>query len=205
MRRTRFPSELQRAIDERQRKPGRKRIFTQQELDDVRDLVGSLGARNKDLATYFEVNNTTIDYWIKHYPEFDRAVKKGRIEIGLRTARALVAKARGYSHPAVKILTNQVREYDKQGNVIREHTEPMYVPYTKHYPPDVNAAFKYLTIIHRDKWMDNSLHIQHEHNHSGRVDFRQLESIDLSNLSENVQEMLFELGMKQIGDGTNDN
>src|SRR6266567_9586804 len=48
----------------------------------------------------------------------------------------------GYSHPAVKIFMPSGA------------SEPVYVPYTQHYPPDTKAALRWLMNRQPDKWRD---------------------------------------------------
>lgn len=188
MRRTRLPL---------RKKPGPKSRLQSWMLKEVEELVGKLGARNKDLAEYFHVAESTIDYWIKNNPDFERAVRRGRLEACLKVSQALFHKATGYSHPDTVVLSNRVKEYDDEGKVISERTEPLLVPLVKHYPPDAYAAFKYLTIMFRDVWMDESkLSIQH--NINADINIKKIEELSLDNLSDEVKDFLFQLNLKQL-------
>ncbi len=85
---------------------GRTGYFEPWMVKDAQELVGKLGARNVDLADYFEVDPSTIDYWIKNKPEFKRAVRKGRIEAALKVSKALYQTAVGFHVPEEKIFMN---------------------------------------------------------------------------------------------------
>lgn len=174
-----------------------KRTFSKEQLEDAENLVGMYGARNKELALYFDVAENTIDYWLKNYPDFERAVKRGRVHIGLKVAKALVAKAIGYSHPDVHILTNIVKTYDDEGKVIESHTEPLLVPIMKHYPPDAYAANKYLAIMFREMWSE-SAELNINHKHSGEITHRAIQDIDMKELSTEEQDFIFNLNRKQL-------
>ena len=98
--------------------------------------------------------------------EIEIEAGKNRIERSSRQGaivrRSLYKRANGYSHEAVKIITNKVKNTDKEGNVTEE-TKAMYVPYTKHYPPDAQAA---------KEWFDRTegkVIENHKHEHSGAI------------------------------------
>jgi len=195
--RTKFP------IVKKYNKRGPKRVFTNDMLSDAENLVGMYGARTKELALFFDVHEKTIAYWIRTYPQFDRAVKRGRVAIGLKVSKALVAKALGYSHPDTHVLTNTVKTYNEDGKIIGSHTEPLLVQLTKHYPPDACAAHKYLTIMFRETWAENStLNINQTIN--ANINVKKIEEIPLKELNKDQKELLFQLNMKQLNEvGTN--
>lgn len=181
---------------------GRTGVFQHWMIEDAEELTGKLGARNIDLAVYFEVCDATIDYWIKNKPEFARAVKRGRIEAALKASQALFQKAIGYSHPDIKWFMDHVKTYDVNGNLIEEHREPISVPIVKHYPPDTTAAIKYLSIIFRDVWAETA-RIDHTHTHGGSIDIRKVEELSMDDLSDEVKALLFSVNMKQLSDAQN--
>jgi len=178
---------------------GRKSQYQSWMAADAEDLVGTLGARTHDLAEYFEVANSTIEYWLRVRPDFARAVRRGRIRAALKVSRALFSRAIGYSHPDVHVLSNRVKVYDEDGKVIEERTEPLLVPITKHYPPESWAAHKYLSIMFRDVWADITK-MDVEHTHSGEINIKQVEELSMDQLSDEIKELLFALNMKQLSD-----
>ncbi len=98
-----------------------------------------LGATDKQLADYFEVNEDTINEWKKVHPKFSESLKKGKIVADAEVAEKLFQRAKGYEHPEDKIFCNA------DGEVTT-------VPTVKHYPPDTAAAFIWLK--NRAGWRD---------------------------------------------------
>jgi hypothetical protein len=104
-----------------------------------------LGATDDELARLLEVPRETIDAWLAEVVEFADAVKAGRDVADATVAERLYARAIGFSHPAVKIF--------QSGGA------PLEVPYTEHYPPDIQACIFWLRNRRRQDWRDK---IEHE-------------------------------------------
>ena len=192
---------MKRSIPPPKGNTGPKRKFTQQQLDDAESLAGKYGARTKELALYFDVCEASIEYWIKNYPDFERAVKRGRVACGMQVAEALVAKAKGYNHEDTQFFPNRIkiRHVDENGKTIaiEERTEIIQVSTIKHYPPDAYAAHKYLSLMFREVWSES---ININHNHSGTINHRKIEDLPLEELSKQEQDFIFQLNMKQLND-----
>src|SRR5216684_1109908 len=75
-------------------------------------------------------------------PEFRESITRGKIQADAHVAEALYRRACGYSHPAVKIFMPSGA------------SEPVYVPYTKHYPPDTKAALAWLSRRQPGLWRE---------------------------------------------------
>lgn len=106
-----------------------------------------LGATNADLAKFFEVAESTIGKWLAEIPEFSDAVKEGREEADAKVAERLYSRAVGYSNPhAVKIF------------MPAGAGEPVYAPYTEHYPPETAAAIFWLKNRRKADWRDRIEH-----------------------------------------------
>ena len=118
------------------RKPFYKDNFAQMARYACRD-----GATDADLAELFGVTEVTIGEWKKIHPEFGLALKDEKSIHDEQVEASLCHRAKGYSHPAVKI------HVDKDGYV----TE---VPYTEHYPPDTGAAIFWLKNRQPKRWRD---------------------------------------------------
>lgn len=99
-----------------------------------------LGAIDKDLAVFFEVDELTINRWKDAHPEFCKALKEGKDEADAKVADRLFNRALGYSHPEDKIFNN--------------NGTPMVVPTTKHYPPDTTACIFWLKNRQKEQWRD---------------------------------------------------
>ncbi len=166
----------------------------------AKDMCGKLGARLIDLAEHFGVCPATIDNWIRNRPEFERAVKYGRMECMIKVSGALFHSSIGYSHPAVHIMPNTVKEYDVNGNVTQSHTEPLLVPYIKHYPPNAQAAIKYLTILGRELGWSEITKVNMDVNHSGDINIHKIAELSMENLSEEAKALLYEVNLKQLND-----
>ena len=180
-RRTKYDKERYRKM---KKKPGRKSSYREWMLEDVDELVGKCGARNKDLAEYFGVDETTIDYWIKTIPEFKRTIKKARMKAVLRVSQSLFNRAIGYEHPDTYIT-----QY--QGDIITKE-------FQKKYPPDTAAAIKFLSIMMRDVWADvRKLEFE------GNLNVEHSKKLNMENLSDEEREALFLLNLKQLTEAQN--
>ena len=166
------------------------------------DLVGKLGARNKELAQYFEVGLSTVEGWITNIPEFAAAVRRGRVKNSLIISKALFSKAKGYEYMESVLTKVETKEYYPNGKIKSVRVEPTIIEVPKQLPPDAYAAHKYLSIIQREIWAEVSTH-KIDHTHSGEVIHRKIEEISFDELSEPVKNMLFDLNMIQLSDGQN--
>jgi hypothetical protein len=184
------------------RKPGRKTLFKDNTTELAYKLCAILGAKDKDLAAFFGVDDTTIEYWKRHKKEFKEALSKGKLIADANVAKAYYKRAIGYSHPDIHIMANRVNEYDKEGNIIKSYNQPLLIPITKYYPPDSFACLKWLTTRQRENWADVA---EVHHKHSGEINFRNLEDIPIEDFTEQEQEFLFKIGMKQLTNGTLNN
>lgn len=110
-----------------------------------------LGATDKELADFFEVDEATINRWKIDHKEFCESLKRGKIEADSIVASKLFHRAIGYNHKAVKFATHEGQITDQ-------------VEYVEHYPPDTTAAIFWLKNRQRDKWRDKT-----ETEHSGNV------------------------------------
>lgn len=84
-----------------------------------------LGATDKEIASFFEVNEDTINEWKKKHPSFLESIKKGKINADAIIASSLFKKAKGYTREEVKIFQHD--------------GSPLIVPFKAYYPPDTAA------------------------------------------------------------------
>lgn len=101
-----------------------------------------LGATDADLASFFEVDERTINRWKQDHPAFCQSLKDGKAHADAIVAQSLFRRATGYEHEAVKIVADA-----KTG---AEHI----VPYVERYPPDTVAAIFWLKNRRPDLWRD---------------------------------------------------
>lgn len=102
-----------------------------------------LGATDKELADFFEVNEWTINKWKKEFPGFSQSLKKGKLQADSIVAEKLFKRATGYSHP------------DSDIKVIKDKI--VITPLVKHYPPDTTAAIFWLKNRAKDTWRDKQV------------------------------------------------
>jgi phage FluMu gp28-like protein len=104
-----------------------------------------LGATDKELADFFQVNEDTINEWKKVHVEFSESIKGGKAQADAEVADKLFKRATGYEHKAVKISASP------DG---REHV----TEYDERYPPDTTAAIFWLKNRRPDLWRDKTDH-----------------------------------------------
>jgi transposase-like protein len=98
-----------------------------------------LGATNAELADILDVNDSTIERWMREHREFGEAVRAGRQEADADVASRLYERATGYSHAEEKIFCNA------GGQVTRVRTR-------RHYPPNTAAAIHWLKCRQPQVW-----------------------------------------------------
>ena len=101
-----------------------------------------LGAIDLDLADFFDVSEATIYNWKNEHPEFLEALGENKTYSDKKVKQSLYHRALGYSHPETHISVFQ-------GEVIKTET-------IKHYPPDTNAALKWLYNRVPEEWRDKN-------------------------------------------------
>jgi hypothetical protein len=101
-----------------------------------------LGATNDDLAGCFEVARSTIDQWLATIPEFAEGVRQGRDVADAAVVEKLYSRAMGYSYETKKVLLYR--------------GEPVTVPHTVHYPPDIQACIFWLRNRRRHHWLEKA-------------------------------------------------
>lgn len=99
-----------------------------------------LGAKDKELADYFEISESTLNLWKLEHPKFSESLKDGKEKADANIGKSLYHRAKGYSHPDVHI-----------SNFKGEIT---ITPIIKHYPPDTTAAIFWLKNRAPDRWRD---------------------------------------------------
>src|SRR6266700_8278338 len=112
------------------------------EFDEWAYRLSLLGLTDQELADLLGISCETLYSWKLSYPEFRESIARGKIEADAHVAEALYRRACGYNHPAVKIFLPSGAG------------EPIYAPYTKHYPPDTKAALRWLMNRQPGKWRD---------------------------------------------------
>lgn len=120
---------------------GRPTEYQDAYVDQVFKLA-LLGAKETEVADFFGVSQQTITTWKSAHPEFLAAMRDGKEKADTEIASSLYHRAKGYSHEAVKIF------------MPAGASEPVYAPYTEHFPPDTAAASLWLRNRQPRRWRD---------------------------------------------------
>lgn len=118
----------------------RKTKFKPEYVKQAKKLC-ALGAKDTEIADFFEVTEKTLNNWKNQNPEFLQSLKEGKAEFdNEKVVKSLLHRALGYSHAEDKIFNN--------------NGEPLVVPTTKHYPPDTTACIFWLKNRLPDEWRE---------------------------------------------------
>ena len=171
------------------RRPGSPSLY---KPDHVRMVfwLALAGMTEYEMSNILGISEDTFTLWKKTRPEFLQAVQSGRMEAVGVAAHSLFRVATGYSHDAVKLIPNRVKEYDPDtGKIRKEYTTVIHEPYTKIYPPNVTALLKFLAAKYPEVWGDKT-----EITHKGEVNH----TIDATKLSKKKLKLLQEIAKSSI-------
>ena len=98
---------------------GRPTDYKDEYCNDVYKLC-LLGATDKEIADFFEVDERTINNWKVAHPEFFQSIKKGKVKADAEVAERLYKRAVGYSF---KEITYEKVVVDKPAEPEDEETE----------------------------------------------------------------------------------
>lgn len=152
-----------------------------------------LGATDKQMSVALNVSISTLERWKRERPDFLESIQKGKMQADANVAQSLYAAAIGYSHEDHVILPNKIKEYDANGKVVSERTEPLIVKTVKHYPPNVPAAIKWLSSRQPGVWGDTK-----KIDIKGNVTVHH--QVDFSDFDEAELEVMRKLGLQNIVD-----
>lgn len=166
-------------------------ISTIYRADFVRQVLelSQLGLTNKQMAHIFGVAEITFQKWVSTRKDFRDAMNEGKIMADAKVANMMYNTAVGYEVDTVKIMSNRVKDYDAEGNLISERTEALVVPYKKMIEPNFNAQKHWLGMRQKGLWKD-SVDINANVNVNHKVNYDDFTDAEL--------EMLQNLGQKQI-------
>lgn len=150
---------------------GRPGVYSEHYPELARRLA-LLGVTDKEMASVFGISVEGLYVWDKKYPDFMKSRARGGMVADGAVAARLFHRAVGYDHEAVKIFMPQGAE------------EPIYAPYTEHYPPDTQAATWWLKNRQKDKWQDKT-----DINWNGRLAVAAV-PIDMAQLTEEQREVM---------------
>lgn len=108
----------------------------------ARRLCSILGATDSELAEFFGVSVGSITHWKLDHSEFLSATTITKAQADDLVEKRLYLRATGYEHKSVKIFLPPGA------------AEPVYAPYTEHYPPDTAAMMFWLKNRRPEAWRD---------------------------------------------------
>jgi hypothetical protein len=130
--------------------PGRPTAYRDEFCSQATHLC-KLGAKDKDLAEFFDVDESTINRWKVDHPEFCESIKEGKIVTDMAVAVSLNKRATGYDfEEEVPIKLKEVTYAD--GKKVSEIEKIEMVKVRRIQPPDTGAAIFWLTNRQKDKW-----------------------------------------------------
>jgi hypothetical protein len=120
-------------------KDGAPTKYKEEYNEQVRKLC-LLGSTDKDIASFFGVDERTINNWKLEYPNFFQSIKEGKEYADANVADRLYKRALGFEHDSeeIKIV---------DGGIERVKTR-------KIYPPDPTSAIFWLKNRKSKVWRD---------------------------------------------------
>lgn len=109
------------------------------------------GLTDEMIAQKIGIATGTLYEWIKKYPEFAEALKRGKAPVDTEVENKLLQRARGYEYD--EITKERLPQYDANGDLIgyaMEETKRV----TKQVLPDTTAQIFWLKNRRPDMWRD---------------------------------------------------
>lgn len=100
-----------------------------------------LGADDKRIADFFNINEKTLNNWKHQYPEFLQSIKKGKEIADFEVANSLYHRAKGYKRKAIQFATFKGEITDRE-------------EYIEEIPPDTTAAIFWLKNRQGKNWRE---------------------------------------------------
>jgi len=119
------------------------------EYCDQAEKLCRLGAKDTELAEFFNVSTSTLNLWKIEHEEFSESLKKGKIVSDAVVSEALFKRASGFSY--MEEIGFKCKRYDEQGRQI-EIVETKMV--ARIQPPDTTAAIFWLKNRRPSEWRD---------------------------------------------------
>lgn len=99
-----------------------------------------LGSTDKDIANFFDVDESTINNWKIAHPKFFESIKRGKSIADSNVADRLYQRALGFEHDS-----EEIKVID--GSVVRVNTKKIYAP-------DPTSAIFWLKNRQPKQWRD---------------------------------------------------
>lgn len=109
--------------EQKKNKRGRPSPY-KKEFNDLAYKYCLLGATDKRLAEFFEIDEATINRWKVKYPKFCEALKDGRERADAEVADSLFQKAKGYSHKDTYLISDLPAGFSVKGGNFSDDLYP---------------------------------------------------------------------------------
>ena len=142
----------------RRKNTGGELVYDADRMPRIASQLVLAGYNNKEIAETLGVTEKTFYQWRdggagrKPYREFREALQEADVIANGRVAERLYERARGYTHTEEKIFSHPATRF-ADAEVVRVRTR-------KHYPPDTQAALRWLAVRKPDPWAAGE---RHEH------------------------------------------
>lgn len=114
-----------------------------------------LGATDKELAQFFDVQESTINNWKIDYPEFLESIKKGKEIADAEIASSLFNRARGAVVNVQQAFKTKSVTYNEQGKKCEVESIEI-VNLRQEQPPDTTASIFWLKNRRPGNWRDKA-------------------------------------------------
>ena len=147
-------------LRKRKKNTGGELVYDADRMPRIASQLVLAGYTNKEIAETLGVTEKTFYQWRdggggrKPYREFREALEEADKIANGRVAEKLMERALGYTHTEEKIFSHPETKYSS-AEVVRVRTR-------KHYPPDTQAALRWLSVRKPDPWA-----AAEEHAHRG--------------------------------------
>lgn len=133
-------------------KAGRPSLYKEEYNEQARKLC-LLGATDKELANFFEVDESTINNWKKGHPTFLESIRAGKTVADMEIVNSLYKSAQDRLIPAYQAFKTRNVYFDDKGNRIEtEKVEVVEVPQA--VPANDRAIKFWLNNRQPSKWRD---------------------------------------------------
>ena len=136
-----------------------------------------LGLSEADMAEVMGVSHDTITLWKRTHEDFARQLRRGKREADAEVAHSLYQRAKGFWIDTVEPMI-------WKGEVFQ-------VAKRKYFPPDSQAALKWLALRHRELWAE----VQRIETTQTNIN---ITKIDLSVFSREELELMQKMNLKAL-------
>lgn len=123
------------------------------EYDEQAYKLCLLGATDKELADFFDVNVDSINEWKKVHESFSVSIKAAKEIADAEVAKSLNDRARGYRYTKQQAVKVKEVIYEN-GKRVRETEHVEIVPTEEVVPPDTTAGIFWLKNRRKMNWRD---------------------------------------------------